>query len=72
VRFRDLSDQRQMLCQFYLPQNPAYLDDEPAPPTPFVSAALADRDLKGEGAVVVWRDPGAPIGLWVEPVASAP
>lgn len=60
--------QRLMLYEFYLPDNTLYLDGETPHGawTPYVFAPLDDVDLRAQRARVVWRDPAAGIGLWVE------
>ena len=60
---------RAALYEFYLPENPLYVDG--AVPgggeTPFVLAPVDDPELLAGDAEVVWRDPELGIGLWVEP-----
>lgn len=57
--------QRRAVYEFFLPENPLFLDGAlPAgESSPFVFAALDDPQLVGH-AELVWRDPGASIGLW--------
>ena len=65
------SDQRHrsQLYQYFLPDHAMYVDGtEPADvDTPYVFGPVADPDLLARGAQMVWRDPGAPIALWIEP-----
>jgi hypothetical protein len=60
---------RSMLYQFYLPENALSVDgtDGNTSSSPFVFAPLGDDVLEAAGAVVVWRDPTVPIGLWRQP-----
>jgi hypothetical protein len=60
---------RAALYEFYLPENPLYVDgDVPGGRfTPYVFAPLDDDELADAGAEIVWRDPQVGIGLWVEP-----
>ncbi len=60
---------RAALYEFYLPENPLYVDGTMPDGrfTPYVFAPLDDDELAATGAEVVWRDPHVGIGLWVEP-----
>ena len=60
---------RAALYEFYLPENPLYVDgDVPGDRwTPFVLAPIDDPELLDGDAEIVWRDPEIGIGLWVEP-----
>jgi hypothetical protein len=60
---------RASLYEFYLPENPLYVDGQLPEGrwTPYVFAPVDDAELLAAGAEVVWRDPDVAIGLWVEP-----
>jgi hypothetical protein len=60
---------RASLYEFYLPENPLYVDGRLPDGrwTPYVFAPVDDAELLAAGAEVVWRDPDVAIGLWVEP-----
>jgi hypothetical protein len=60
---------RATLYEFYLPENPMYVDGRVPDGrwTPYVFAPLDDAELRAAGAEVVWRDPEVAVGLWLEP-----
>jgi len=59
---------RASLYEFYLPENPMYVDGRvpDGRETPYVFAPVDDRAMRAAGAELVWRDPEVDIGLWVE------
>ena len=63
---------RLLIYEFYLVDHELVLDGDPAGAgSPFVIAPLDDRELLASGARLLWRDPSAPIGLWLEPAGPS-